>query len=117
MTNLMMIHNPRCSKSRETLALLKTHDIDPEVRLYLEDLLTEKEIRDVLSALGMSARMLLRTSEQAYKDLNLKDDTLSENELVQAMCRYPKLIQRPIVVLGDKAKVGRPPEEVLTLFS
>lgn len=111
-----IIHNPRCSKSRETLALLQTKGVDPEVRLYLENPLSAEEVRGILVALDCSTRELLRTSEQVYKDLNLNDTSLSDDTLIKSMCEHPKLIQRPVVVVGDKAKIGRPPESVLALF-
>lgn len=109
-------HNPRCSKSRETLQLLESKGISPEVTLYLEDTPSAKQIQDVLTKLGISARELLRTSEDAYKELNLKDKDLSDTALIEAMASHPKLIQRPIVINGSKAKLGRPPEDVLDII-
>jgi len=116
MLKTLLIHNPKCSKSRETLALLQKKNIDVTIRLYLESPLNDQEIRDTLSALGMTAKELLRTSEQVYKELSLKDKALDEDALIQIMIKHPKLIQRPIVVVGKKAKIGRPPEAVLDLF-
>ncbi len=109
-------HNPRCSKSRQTLQLLKDNAIEPEVVLYLEQQLTPTQIRDVLTKLGMTARQLLRKGEAAYKENNLADETLSEEQIIQLMVQFPKLIERPIVIRGDKAMIGRPPESVLTLL-
>lgn len=109
-------HNPRCSKSRQTLALLQDHGHDPEIVEYLKDVPSEAEIRGFLKMLGMSsARELMRRGEQAYKDLGLKDVD-DESKLIRAMAENPKLIERPIVVKNAKAAVGRPPESVLTLF-
>ncbi len=105
-------HNPRCSKSRETLTLLEDKGITPEVYLYLEDAPNAAQIQDVLSKLGITARELLRNSEDAYKEQNLKDKTLSDDALIAAMVATPKLIQRPIVINGDQARLGRPPEAV-----
>ncbi len=110
-------HNPRCSKSRQTLQLLKDNAIEPEVVLYLEQPLTPSQIRDVLTKLGMTARQLLRKGEAAYKENNLADETLSEEQIIQLMVEFPKLIERPIVIRGDKAMIGRPPESVLTLLA
>lgn len=109
-------HNPRCSKSRETLALVQEKGIEPEVFLYLEEKPDAKAIESILSKLGITARELLRNSEDAYKQQNLKDKTLSDDILIKAMVNEPKLIQRPIVVNGEKAKLGRPPEQVLEIL-
>ena len=109
-------HNPRCSKSRETLALVQEKGIEPEVFLYLEEKPDDKTIESILSKLGITARELLRNSEDAYKQQNLKDKTLSDDILIKAMVNEPKLIQRPIVVNGEKAKLGRPPEQVLEIL-
>ncbi len=109
-------HNPRCSKSRETLKLLQDHGIEPEVVLYLETPPTAAELETLLGQLGLSARELLRSGEEAYQALNLKDPALPEQQLIQAMVEHPKLIQRPIVVKGDRAALGRPPEAVLELI-
>jgi len=116
MTEFKIYHNPRCSKSRQTLQLLQDNNITPEIILYLESPPTKTELKDLLEKLGISARDLLRTSEQAYKEAGLSDTALSENQLLQAMVTEPKLIQRPIVVAGDKAVLGRPPENALELI-
>lgn len=118
MTDAVKIyHNPRCSKSRDTLSLLKSNGIDPEVVLYLETPPDAQTIRELLNMLGMgSARELMRQKEDLYKSLNLDDSRLTEAELVQAMVDNPKLIERPIVVANGKARIGRPPEEVLDIL-
>ena len=116
MTEIKIYHNPRCSKSRQTLQLLQDNNITPEIILYLESPPTKTELKDLLEKLGISARDLLRTSEQAYKEAGLSDTALGENQLLQAMVTEPKLIQRPIVVAGDKAVLGRPPENALELI-
>lgn len=108
-------HNPRCSKSRETLALVQEKGIEPEVFLYLEEKPDAQAIQSILAKLDISARELLRNSEDAYKQQNLKDKTLSDDVLIEAMVNEPKLIQRPILVNGNKAKLGRPPEQVLEI--
>lgn len=113
---ITLYHNPRCSKSRTALALLRDHGIEPEVRLYLEQPPTAAELKQVLSKLGISARALLRKGEDAYKELNLADESLSEKALIKAMMTHPKLIERPIAITQDQAVVGRPPENVLTLL-
>lgn len=109
-------HNPRCSKSRQTLALIEEKGIEPEIVLYLETPPSSDTLNDLLGKLGISARQLLRKGEDAYKENNLKDDSLSDAQLVAAMVEFPKLIERPIVVKGDKAVLGRPPENVLELI-
>jgi len=109
-------HNPRCSKSRQTLALIEEKGLQPEVVLYLETPPNAADITELLSKLGMGARQLLRKGEDAYKDNDLKNPALSDNDLINAMAQFPKLIERPIVVKGDRALLGRPPENVLELI-
>lgn len=109
-------HNPRCSKSRETLSLLQSNGIEPDVVLYLETPPDADTIKALLQMLGMgSARELMRQKEELYKSLNLADSHLSEAALIQAMVENPKLIERPIVVANGKARIGRPPEQVLDI--
>ncbi|MFW0976392.1 arsenate reductase (glutaredoxin) [Leclercia pneumoniae] len=117
MTNAVKIyHNPRCSKSRETLSLLQSNGIEPDVVLYLETPPDADTIKALLQMLGMgSARELMRQKEELYKSLNLTDSHLSEAALIQAMVENPKLIERPIVVANGKARIGRPPEQVLDI--
>lgn len=109
-------HNPRCSKSRETLKILEESGIEPEIVLYLETPLTATQITELLAKLGITARDLLRKGESDYKENNLKDPALSESELIDFMVQYPKLIERPIVVKGGQAVLGRPPENVRALL-
>ena len=102
-------HNPRCSKSRDTLSLLKANGIDPEVVLYLETPPDAATLRQLLKMLNMvSARELMRQKEDLYKSLNLADPQLSEDALIKAMVENPKLIERPIVVNHGQARIGRP---------
>lgn len=109
-------HNPRCSKSRETLSLLNANGIDPDIVLYLDAPPDAETIKTLLQMLGMhSARELMRTKEDLYKQLNLADNSLSEPSLIQALVDNPKLIERPIVVANGKARIGRPPEQVLEI--
>ena len=110
-------HNPRCSKSRQTLQLLQEHNIDVEIIEYLKQVPDANTIKTLLKQLNMqSAQQLMRKGEAIYKELNLKDPSHSEDDLINAMVANPKLIERPIVVHGDSAKIGRPPEQVLALF-
>lgn len=119
-SNYTIFHNPRCSKSRQTLALLEENGIEPEIRLYLENPPSKAELNALLSQLGMDARSLLRKGEDEYKSLQLKDKSLSDAELIEAMVTHPRLIERPIVtrtVGGEKRSVlGRPPENVLEIL-
>jgi len=112
----ILYHNPRCSKSREALALLQTKGCEPEVILYLDTPPNAKQLKELLSQLGISARQLLRKTEDAYKDLKLADAKLTEAALIKAMIAHPKLIERPIFIHNGKAIVGRPPENVLSIL-
>ena len=116
MTAITIYHNPRCTKSRQTLALLRQHGAEPEIVLYMEQPLNKKTLRSVLTKLGMSAREILRTAEAAYKERGLAAPGLSETQLIDAMLEEPRLIQRPIVVKGNRAVLGRPPENALELL-
>lgn len=111
-----LYHNPRCSKSREALALLEAKGCKLEIVLYLDTPPSTKQLKSLLATLGISARQLLRKTEDIYKELNLADEKLSEAALIKAMIANPKLIERPIFFNGDKAVVGRPPENVLTIL-
>ncbi len=116
MTDLTLYHNPRCSKSRGALELLEARGLAPTLVRYLETPLSATELQDLLGKLKLSARQLLRSSEDEYKTLNLADSSLSEEQLIAAMVAYPKLIERPILVVGNKAIIGRPPEKVLEIL-
>lgn len=110
-------HNPRCSKSRETLSLLQSHGVEPQVVLYLETPPDATTLRNLLKMLNLSsARDLMRQKEELYRTLNLADNGLTEEALIQAMVENPKLIERPIVVKQDQARIGRPPEQVLEIL-
>ena len=114
--SVTIYHNPRCSKSRETLNLLQSKNIEPSVVEYLKTPLSHEQISTLVSQLGFnSARDLMRTKEEQYKALNLKDVN-SESVLIDAMVENPKLIERPIVVNNNKAALGRPPENVLSVL-
>lgn len=113
---ITLYHNPRCSKSREALALLQEKGIAPEIILYLEKPPTPKMLKDLLAQLNMSARQLLRKTEDVYKELNLSDERITEAALIKLMVAHPKLIERPIAINGNKAVIGRPPENILTIL-
>lgn len=109
-------HNPRCSKSRQTLALIQEQGVEPEIVLYLETPPSSKELETVIKQLGIEPRALLRKGEEAYKTSGLADTSISDKAIIQAMVEHPKLIERPVVISGSKAVLGRPPENVLELF-
>ncbi|NMM43843.1 arsenate reductase (glutaredoxin) [Rhodospirillaceae bacterium KN72] len=114
--SVTIYHNPRCSKSRETLKLLEDKGITPEVVLYLQDAPDAATIKDLVAKLGLSsARDLMRTKEAVYKDLGLKEVS-DEAALIRAMAENPVLIERPIVLKDGKARLGRPPESVLEIL-
>ncbi|WP_170349289.1 arsenate reductase (glutaredoxin) [Ruegeria atlantica] len=108
-------HNPRCSKSRAGLALLEENGAQIEVRKYLEDAPSTDELRTVLGKLGVNAIDMMRTGEKKFKELGLTKATPA-NELITAMAENPILIERPLAIAGDKAAIGRPPENLLTLI-
>ncbi|MCE9883996.1 arsenate reductase (glutaredoxin) [Obesumbacterium proteus] len=115
--HVTIYHNPRCSKSRETLALIKEQGIEPTIIQYLETPPDAATLKTLLKELGFtSARQLMRHKEDLYKELNLADESLTEDQLIDAMVNNPKLIERPIVVRGKKARIGRPPEQVLEIL-
>ena len=114
MSEVTIYHNPRCSKSRQTLALLEERGIEPRVVLYLEQPPSGDELRTLLTQLGMSARDLARTKESAYAELGLWN--ASDDDLIKAMTNHPILIERPIVQANDKAALGRPPEDVIAIL-
>ncbi|MDG2018832.1 MAG: arsenate reductase (glutaredoxin) [Porticoccaceae bacterium] len=112
---ITIYHNPRCSKSRQTLELLKSKGIEPEVNLYLENPPSAQGLTDLLQKLGIEANQLIRKTEAHYKE-NLKGLELTDHQLIDAMIQNPKLIERPIVVAGNRAALGRPPEAVLEII-
>ncbi len=115
--SVKIYHNPRCSKSRQTLQLLQEKGIEPEVVKYLETPPTEEELREIIRMLGLSsARDLMRKKEKEYKELGLDDPAKTEDELIRAMVEHPRLIERPIVISDDRAALGRPPEQVIDIL-
>ncbi|HDS1737532.1 arsenate reductase (glutaredoxin) [Pseudomonas sp. BP8] len=116
MTDLILYHNPRCSKSRGALELLEARGLAPTVVRYLETPPDAATLKALLGKLGITPRQLLRSGEDEYKALNLANPALSDGELIEAMAQHPKLIERPILVAGDKAVIGRPPENVLEIL-
>ncbi len=109
-------HNPRCTKSRQTLQLLKDRDIEPEVIEYLKTPPNAGELADILDQLGMEPRALMRKCESEYKANGLDNPALDRQALIDSMAIYPILIERPIVLANGKAAIGRPPDNVLTII-
>lgn len=110
-------HNPRCSKSRQTLELIRARGIEPEVVEYLRTPPDAAALRKILKMLGIGPRQLLRTGEPEYRELGLDGDEVGDDRIIEAMIRHPRLIQRPIVVAGEAARIGRPPEQVLEIIA
>ena len=114
--SVIIYHNPRCSKSRETLALLQKKAIQPIIIEYLKDPPTRKQLIDILDKLGLSPRELMRTKEAVYQEKKLYKQSLTRDQLIAAMLADPVLIERPIVLANGKAAIGRPPENVLEIL-
>ncbi len=116
MSEFQIYHNPRCSKSRSTLALLQESGVEPDIILYLETPPDEATLRGLLQRLGKRAGEIVRKGEDDYKAVGLSSAS-NDDDIIAAMVRYPKLIERPIVVRGEQAVLGRPPENVLALLA
>lgn len=114
--HITIYHNPRCSKSRQTLDLLRSRGHDPSIVEYLKLPPSEAELSNIIKALGVSPRLLIRKGEATYKELRLDDPCLTDEALIKAMAQHPVLIERPIVVRGNRAAIGRPPESVLSIL-
>ena len=114
--SVVIYHNPRCSKSRQGLALLKENGVDPVIVEYLKSPPSAGELDTILRMLEMEPRELMRRKEAEYRELDLADESLSREELITAMVEHPRLIERPIVVSGDRAVIGRPTERVLEVL-
>ena len=109
-------HNPRCSKSRQTLALVREKGLEPTVIEYLKTPPSADRLREVLTMLALNPRELMRRKEAEYKAEGVDDESLSDDQLIAAMIEFPKLIERPVVINGDRAALGRPPEQVLEIL-
>ena len=109
-------HNPRCSKSRQTLELLKTEGVEPDIIEYLKTPPDKATLKKILKQLGLKPRELIRKKEAAYKEAGLDNDNLEDDKLIEAMIENPILIERPIVLANGKAAIGRPPDSVLDIL-
>ena len=117
MSELRIIHNPRCSKSRQTLQLLQDRGLEPTIIEYLKTPLDKQDLTEIIGMLGIdSPRQMMRTKEAEYKEQNLSEESLSAEHLIDAMVATPKLIERPIVINNGKARIGRPPESVTEIL-
>ena len=114
--SLVIYHNPRCSKSRATLALIREQGLEPEVVEYLKVPLKIEEVKKILDGLGIEPLELMRKKETLYSELNLSDTSFSREELIKVILNHPILMERPIVKNGDKYVLGRPPEKVLDIL-
>jgi len=113
---ITIYHNPRCSKSRQTLQLLRDHGIEPDIVEYLKNPPDTKTLKHLLKLLGTEPRELMRKKDKAYKQLGLDDKNLSREALIEAIVKYPELMERPLVFTHDRAALGRPPETVLEIL-
>lgn len=116
MSKVRIFHNPRCSKSRATLDLLREHGVEPEIIEYLKTPPSAEEIDQILQWLNLQPRQLMRPTEAEYVEYNLADNNLGRSQLIKAMVEHPRLIQRPLVLANGKAAIGRPPESVLEIL-
>ena len=115
-TKTVIYHNSGCSKSRETLQILQDSNIEPEIIDYLKTPPSAQELKRIIEMLGVSARDLLRRTEEVYKQADLDNDSLSDDDIINAIVEHPALLQRPIVICGDRAVIGRPPTLVLEII-
>lgn len=117
MTSVTILHNPRCSKSRQTLQLIEAKGIKPQIIEYLKNPISREYLEEIINKLQISqVREIMRVKEAEYKEQNLNDENLSEEDLIQAMLTTPKLLERPIVITQQSARIGRPPEKVLEIL-
>lgn len=113
---ITIYHNPRCSKSRQTLSLIRDHGIEPVIIKYLKQPPSPDELKRITELLDVRPRDLLRSGEDEYGELGLDDKTLDDETLIRAICEHPRLLQRPIVIAGQNARIGRPPESVTEIL-
>ena len=113
---VIIYHNPKCSKSRKALEIIKSKNIEPTIILYHVNKLSKTEVKKLLSKLGLSIIDILRAGEDEYKNNNLKNEDLTDDKLIDFLIKFPKLLQRPIVVKNNRAVVGRPPEKILAVL-
>lgn len=113
---ITIFHNPSCSKSRETMSLLEENNQIPEVVEYLKEPPGKQSLKEIIAKLGLPIRELIRTTEPVFAETGLDINSMAEDDIIDAICKHPSLLQRPIVVCGEKAIIGRPPVKVLDLL-
>lgn len=113
---IKIYHNPHCSKSRQTLALIREHGLEPEIIEYLKIPPTPAELKRIIKSLGVPVREVIRSGEAEYRELGLADASITDARLIELICEHPKLLQRPIVVSGQGARIGRPPETIKAIL-
>ena len=116
MSQAILYHNPKCSKSRKALEIIKNHNIDTKVILYLKEKLTRSMLKDILDLSGLSVRDIIRCNEKEYKENSLDNIDLSQDEILELIVKHPILLQRPVLVFKNKAIIGRPPENILKII-
>ena len=117
MKHLKIYHNPRCSKSRKTLQIIRDHGVEPEVVEYLKNPPTESELKKISTLLGLGPKRFVRTNENDFKENGLSENISDDGAMFRFMAKFPKIIERPIVVSDDRAIIGRPPENVLKMLT
>ena len=116
MSEAILYHNPKCSKSRKALEIIENQNINTKVILYLKDKLTKSMLKQILDLSGLSVRDIIRSNEKEYKDNNLDNLNLSQDEMLELIIKHPKLLQRPVLVYNNQAIIGRPPEDILRII-
>ena len=116
MSEAILYHNPKCSKSRKALEIIENKNINTKVILYLKDKLTKSMLKQILDLSGLSVRDIIRSNEKEYKDNNLDNLNLSQDEILELIIKHPKLLQRPVLVYNNQAIIGRPPEDILRII-
>ena len=116
MSEAILYHNPKCSKSRKALEIIENQNINTKVILYLKDKLTKSMLKQILDLSGLSVRDIIRSNEKEYKDNNLDNLNLSQDEILELIIKHPKLLQRPVLVYNNQAIIVRPPEDILRII-
>ncbi|HAF78195.1 MAG TPA: arsenate reductase (glutaredoxin) [Maribacter sp.] len=116
MKKITIYHNPRCSKSRQTLQLLRDNNVEPKIIEYLKTPLKKDELKNITNMLGLRPKEFIRKNENDFKENNLSEIIDDNDKIIEAMVSYPKIIERPIVAVGEVAVIGRPPENVLEIL-
>ena len=116
MSEAILYHNPKCSKSRKALEIIENQNINTKVILYLKDKLTKSMLKQILDLSGLSVRDIIRSNEKEYKDNNLDNLNLSQDEILELIIKHPKLLQRPVLVYNNQAIIGRPTEDILRII-